>query len=231
MRDDLCYMCKKTATSREHVPPKCLFPEQKDLPTGIDLRKNLITVPSCDEHNTEKSKDDEYLLYAIVMNIANNGTAFRQFSTKILRAIEKKPGFFNNFSKDNKPVVAVDENGVAFNTLIVKIDNRKIMKVLDHISRALYFYHNKHKFTGKCSVLYDFAIYSGSPNEVVRNERNSTVCKFAKDYFNSLNHHGENPDVFRYSFDSPDSEGRIALKMQFYGGSHAYVAFVPENNN
>ena len=44
-----CYMCEKESTSSEHVPPKCLFPEKKDLPDGVDLRKSLITVPSCDE--------------------------------------------------------------------------------------------------------------------------------------------------------------------------------------
>ena len=59
-----CYMCTSAATSVEHVPPRCLFPEQKDLPIGVDLRKQLITVPSCDIHNSRKSKDDEYLFYA-----------------------------------------------------------------------------------------------------------------------------------------------------------------------
>lgn len=49
-----CYMCEKPATSVEHIPPKCLFPEQKDLPGGADLRKQLLTVPACDEHNLKK---------------------------------------------------------------------------------------------------------------------------------------------------------------------------------
>lgn len=34
-----CYMCDAPATSEEHVPPKCLFPERKDLPQGMDLRR------------------------------------------------------------------------------------------------------------------------------------------------------------------------------------------------
>ena len=53
-----CYMCEELATSVEHIPPQCLFPEQKDLPDGIDLRKQLLTVPSCDKHNSKKSQDD-----------------------------------------------------------------------------------------------------------------------------------------------------------------------------
>ena len=57
-RTDKCYYCGEPAMSEEHVPPKCLFPEQKD--TGKDYRKNLITVPSCDKHNAGKSCDDEF---------------------------------------------------------------------------------------------------------------------------------------------------------------------------
>ena len=53
---ETCYMCDSIATTREHVPPKCLFPEKKDI--GDDIyRQNLITVPSCDKHNTSKSQE------------------------------------------------------------------------------------------------------------------------------------------------------------------------------
>lgn len=81
----ICYMCKKKGVTTEHVPPQCLFPEDKDLPVGVHLRRNLITVPSCVEHNSKKSKDDEYLLYTLVMNLPANGTAFQQFSTKVMQ--------------------------------------------------------------------------------------------------------------------------------------------------
>jgi hypothetical protein len=56
-------MCDSLATSSEHVPPKCFFPEKKDLPREVDLRKNLFKVPSCDAHNSQKSHDDEYFFY------------------------------------------------------------------------------------------------------------------------------------------------------------------------
>ena len=53
-------MCDRNAVSSEHVPPKNLFPEQKDV--GKDYRQYLITVPSCEIHNNHKSKDDEFLI-------------------------------------------------------------------------------------------------------------------------------------------------------------------------
>jgi len=55
-----CYLCDEPAVGVEHVPPRCLFPKVKDLPKGVALRKNLITVSSCDAHNLEKSRDDVY---------------------------------------------------------------------------------------------------------------------------------------------------------------------------
>ncbi|MFZ6769305.1 hypothetical protein ACO0LM_19830 [Undibacterium sp. Di26W] len=61
-----CYMCDEVAVSVEHVPPRCLFPKQKDLPIGVDLRRELLTVPACAQHNMEKASDDEYFLGVIV---------------------------------------------------------------------------------------------------------------------------------------------------------------------
>lgn len=73
VKKEYCYWCGKLATSKEHVPPKCLFPEFKDTKDVYDnsFRHNLITVPSCDEHNLVKSRDDEYLMtcLAVVLEI------------------------------------------------------------------------------------------------------------------------------------------------------------------
>lgn len=54
-------MCDRLACSREHVPPRNLFPKEKDI-RRENYRKNLITVPSCELHNAAKSHDDEFLM-------------------------------------------------------------------------------------------------------------------------------------------------------------------------
>ena len=68
-----CYWCGRDATSREHVPPKCLFPEDKDIKSIYKgtFRRSLITVPSCDEHNLAKSHDDEYLMVCLGGRVGN----------------------------------------------------------------------------------------------------------------------------------------------------------------
>ena len=89
-----CYMCNKPKTSNEHVPPKCLFPEKQDVTDGKDYRVNLIKVPSCDEHNSEKSKDDVYLLFFLAVSILSNDVSREHFASKIMRAIKRTPHVF-----------------------------------------------------------------------------------------------------------------------------------------
>jgi hypothetical protein len=45
-------MCSADATTREHVPPKSLFPK--------GYRENLTIVRSCVTHNHDQSLDIEY---------------------------------------------------------------------------------------------------------------------------------------------------------------------------
>ncbi len=81
-KNRICYMCGNPATSKEHVPPACLFPEKKDIRTSA-FRNNLITVPSCDLHNSKKSNDDEFLMACIAGVVGNNVIGFFHFRTKV----------------------------------------------------------------------------------------------------------------------------------------------------
>src|SRR6056297_1597568 len=96
-----CYFCGKPATSSEHVPPKCIFPEQKDLPDE-DYRKNLITVPSCDKHNAAKSRDDEFLMACLAPVVGNNGAGFLHMNTKLSRSYARNPHLLDDNIRDPK---------------------------------------------------------------------------------------------------------------------------------
>ncbi|MFN2399461.1 MAG: hypothetical protein ABR543_12605 [Gemmatimonadaceae bacterium] len=50
------------ATSREHVPPKSFFTKADNV--------QLKAAPSCDEQNSKKSGDDQYLLTQVTINAA-----------------------------------------------------------------------------------------------------------------------------------------------------------------
>lgn len=223
-------MCERDATSEEHVPPRCLFPERKDLPEGVDLRKDLIKVPSCDIHNTVKSKDDEFLLYVLCMNIANNSVAFRQFATKIMRSYSRRPGLMRAILGERQEIIAVDNNGTALNALMVKADTCRINSCLDKIARALYFYEFGRKFIGHSRFLHDWMINPDSSFSVVvkNGEIERSAVDHVKNYFSNLEHNGANPTVFRYRFLEPDERGLIALSMQFYEGCNVFISLVPD---
>src|ERR1700681_2113661 len=64
-----CYACDERRRSVEHVPPKCFFPDEKDANGNLPYRKQLITVPACDDHNLRRSKDDFYAAFHLTSTI------------------------------------------------------------------------------------------------------------------------------------------------------------------
>lgn len=227
-----CYMCDQPATTKEHVPPKCLFPEQKDLLEGArSLRENLITVPSCETHNTLRSRDDEHLLYFLSMHLANNSTAFRQFHTKIIRSYQRNPALMKWITEDSKKLIAVDSKGKAMLSLQVKPDADRLSRCFDNIANGLYFHQYGESYSGgPVRSLQDIAADPTNKDKVyVDNgvERND-VLTHLREHFAQLEHEGSNPDVFRYKFERPDANGIISLHMQFYRGCNIFCAFSPE---
>lgn len=81
-----CYYpgCKKTGTTKEHIPPKSFFPD--------DEKKQLLTVRSCDDHNGLKSKNDYYVLAHISMNASPNNRAREIFQNNVAPQLEYNNG-------------------------------------------------------------------------------------------------------------------------------------------
>jgi len=94
--DGTCYACPKPSTSREHVPPKNLFPPQ--------FRSNLITVPSCDKHNSAKSGDDELFRHVIAAAEGTNELALEAYDP-VIRSFERRPHIVRTFMPELQPVI------------------------------------------------------------------------------------------------------------------------------
>ncbi|MGH7532195.1 MAG: hypothetical protein ACREL4_02785, partial [Gemmatimonadales bacterium] len=118
-------MCDLPAVTREHAPPLCFFPEQKDLPGAGDLRRNLITVPSCDGHNSALAKDDEYAMVVVASHIGNNGIATSHFGTKVHRALTRSPVFTSIVFATTQPVMINGLRTVAF-----EVDSPRFERVM-----------------------------------------------------------------------------------------------------
>jgi hypothetical protein len=221
-----CYMCNAPATSVEHVPPRCFFPEQKDLPPGANLRRQLITVPSCDIHNTAKSKDDEYLLYALSMNIPNNQTATDHFSTKILRAIQRRPAVIAMFAKNQLPVRVEDTTtGEVHETLALQVDHQRIGNALEMIGCALYFHHFGTAWNGGVSAYPNFLLALTEPNARELNEPVEQMAAAADELVVNEPRHGENQDVFCYQVAAGQPPVETIMLLRFYEGSRVTLLF------
>lgn len=115
---EYCYMCGAVATTVEHAPPKCLFPEAKDTP-GADFRKNLITVPSCIEHNCSKSSDDEFLMVSIAGIVGNNSIGYHHATGKVDRALRRSSYRLLNKVFHKKEILRIEKEDNEFIDFII----------------------------------------------------------------------------------------------------------------
>lgn len=227
MKKEECYKCERKAISREHVPPLCLFPEIKDT-KGINFRKDLITVPSCEIHNSKKCADDEFLMLSLSGLIKNNPIGSFHQLTKANRALRRKnKDFIDKQVLRNHKLGKIKTTDGKFR--IVSIGNpdiERLSKCLNHIAYGLYFHEFKKKFDGEIKMILEFIEYS--------DDNTQTLKEFLKKRFlleAKLNKEikGENPMVFYYQFHEPDNFGLIALKMVFYGTAEVYISFKDKN--
>lgn len=133
-----CYFCSDEATSREHIPPTCIF--NKPYPG------NMITVPSCDSHNSRKSCDDEYLKWVLVTASVENSEVALGKVNSILRAFKRSPRFCT--SALSRPIDKIDiysPEGIYIKSRPgYKIEPTRIQNILDMICAGLFFkMHNK----------------------------------------------------------------------------------------
>jgi len=223
--NNICYWCGEKATSREHIPPLCLFPEEKDI--GIifkqSFRKNLITVPSCNEHNSKKSNDDEYLLVCLSSKIGNNELALAHTYTKIKRTLEHNPTLL---PKGDDSRITIGE--YTFPVSQVKIKNPRLMHSFEGIARGLYFHEYNKVFFGSCTIITQMLQNPNTDNKSrLQNllvERMIETVNREK-LFWKTEIKGSNPKVFKYQFSPKDGFDSQVLWMNFYEKTDIYVAF------
>ncbi|MBN2526978.1 MAG: hypothetical protein JXR76_11345 [Deltaproteobacteria bacterium] len=208
---ETCYMCVAPKVSREHVPPKCLFPEQKDLPAGMDYRKNLIKVPSCKVHNLNTSDHDEYLMAVLVWHFKNNGAAYNHAATKVLRALKRRDGALATTILQDAQSVSVRGQ----QTVKLKIDTERVIGELDKIARGLHFKHYNEKWTDELLVYPPSMQNENAQINIIHEE----LLRKNRQTFQNVPRHGENQEIFYYQF--LEENGDKALRMVFYEGFEA----------
>lgn len=219
-----CYFCGSRATSTEHVPPRCLFPERKDFPEK-DLRKNLITVPSCDEHNSRKSRDDEFLMACLAPVVGNNSTAYRHAATKVARARTRNPHLIGDTIREARDFDLRVSDGVSFPVLVGKPDMPRLCRTLQAVARGLYRHARGVRFVGKVVVIPSFVDFMpGSTISVIQVLSQRMIESERRGW----EAHGDNPEVFSYQVGPVDQFGLTPMVMTFYSRAEVFTSFQPD---
>lgn len=219
MEKNKCYWCENQAVSLEHVPPRCLFPEDKDVKPIFNrsYRENLITVPSCDEHNLQKSNLDEYLMVTLSGKVGNNSLAYVQTHTKVERSRKR-----NNKLLDIQRHEVVKVNDKEFPVLWVNVNNEKLVHSFESIARGLYYHSNKISFKGKITVISRIFNHPEDPNGTEFHRRAAGILERERRHWNTKIE-GENKEVFFYQFSPIDGFKSQTLALNFFEGIDVYV--------
>jgi len=185
---------------------------------GNDYRKNLITVPACDEHNLEKSHDDEYLHLIIIHGYFNNPLAQKQFVTKLTRAFSRRPALLAAFHSDNTPVVI---DGVE--TSAVTINRERFERSIDMLVKALYFHVYGQRLIMPLRVHTPLLLDIEGKDADKVNEQIKKFCLAVRTHLEHKELFGENTDIFWFKIDHSEKRNLFSCHMQFYGGFDIFV--------
>lgn len=215
----ICYWCGEPAVSMEHVPARCIFPEEKDVKNFYEgsYRKNLIKVPSCDLHNLEKSSTDEYLMATLTSKVGNNSLAFIQTKTKINRTLSRNKKLLKVKHSD-----VIEVENYKFPVSMIEIDNQQLTYAFEGVARGLYFYENNQIYRGKIKVISE--IFNNEDYQEAMNFTNKGIKIIENEADNwGTKVLGENPKVFTYQFSQIDGFNCKTLKLCFFEGIKVYV--------
>lgn len=204
-----CYICGRQATTKEHFPPKCFFPKRANL--------NLSTVPSCTEHNNDKSKHDQYFFAQILINTAReNNLPKKKFIESIVPQLRKSPGFKNLISHGS---VSLGDGTRAY-----PVDDARMKKVMDGICHAIYFTRfEKLLDRKKFQVRHEFLNFTSE--DVTRESVVMPFMGIVSDFLDQFSsmveyHEADKVDevVYSYRMAAPGgSDASITLHHNFYG--------------
>ena len=197
-----CYLCVGNGITKEHVPAKCFFP--------IDKRINLMTVPSCELHNTKTSLDDEYIRNVISLTRGTNEIAGKLFEDKGFKSMLNSSGLARVMTKNPQRLNFVKDDETSTN-LTFMVDRFRFDNGLRKIAFGLYFYNYKETWMTELFIATEHFITTDYlPDPIAKKIKNLPDLKVSAKY------HGYNQDVFKYAFVESESHIQKLLLMNFY---------------
>lgn len=212
-------MCDKEATSREHVPPRAIFPKSKDMANEPQKLKNLITVPSCDRHNSEKSGLDEYLAFILISCFENNSLTMPPLIKKMARASNRNSKAIYDLIDGAEPIKLYDHP-----TAVIRVDLGRFNRGFEQIAHGLYFHEFSRPWFHEFGIHTPIFKYTIEPNAEAANKIITDLQNRCAIYFAPLPFKGENPRYFKYQIMALAKERgtEIIIRTIFYEGMEVY---------
>lgn len=202
---ETCYACERPASTVEHCPPKSFFP------TG--QRQNLMTVPSCEEHNNDNSKEVEYARNAITTLRGVNTTGLELFERKTKKSLVRSPGLLFQTFGTIEPVMYGDHVTGAYH---LDIDRLKV--VFGACVRAVHYRYTGRKHAD-WAIVMPCCVFDSSVSEQFVQDWNR-LCEALKSL--QFERKGTaNPSVFQYGV--ARLEGKYVYLHVFYESFLVYA--------
>jgi hypothetical protein len=201
-------MCESRETSREHAPPLCIFPGEPTL--GRNVRKDLITVPSCDQHNSKKSNDDEFFRATLLLATAQDSRAASQlFFQKLMRAARRRPHAYRSFFRKQGTLAGMDQP-------VVRLSRPRFNSCVDHLVRALCFHATGAKWQHRIMVASPSFFGGFESGQVIPHQPSLDAIDLSRAYLAQEPIGGENPEIFKYRLRCDMEAQTLAFAGQFY---------------
>ena len=128
----ICVFCGGSAKTRDHVPPKGIFPDPK--PT------DLITVPACASCNSKTKLDDEYFRWLVATGSGVDKRAHELIKDRILPRFRSRSALLHEIMKGATHVDIHSEGGIYLGKQpAFHFDRFRVQTVIDKTVRGLYY--------------------------------------------------------------------------------------------
>jgi hypothetical protein len=155
-----CYYCGGASTSKEHVPPKCIY--EPPRPT------DLITVPSCAKHNNHKSGDDLYLKTYILFAASNQPSDIvnKRLETIYQRlSRDESLGFLKKIMRSARTVPKISPAGVICGVeREFEYDPARMHRIFEAICRGIFYDQHKQMMPEKAVFERPYIYEGNNPN-------------------------------------------------------------------
>lgn len=198
-----CYLCGKPATTKDHIPPRGIFP--KPFPS------DFITAPACQRCNNDSSKDDLYFRDVISAAANDSPESLVLLKQRIIPRMRKDPGIILDLLKSARPVDVYSDGHIYLRRgYEITFDQKRIQAVIDRIVRGLYYEHAGKRLPDDCAVTNYILNPKWEPLE--ERMKHLPLCNVG------------DGAVFSYSFQIESETGASAWYLMFHN-STLFVAY------